>query len=211
MADQTGEGTADQTQVNAQSAGASSPANGDLQVRLNGALAKIQSLTEEGRRKDGTIVELQGQISALHGEHAGEKASLSAVASETGTKLQTALAQIESLKTELAGKDGRLLKLKLIRENGMSGLLDIMDDIPAVSDETAQLEVLKRFAGFAAKVSSARESELVAGVLPTPAQKVTATVPTNSGDWMKFIESLPLGSQERQTAWEAYQKATFAK
>jgi|GEM_PF-5560625 len=212
MSDTLGEGTGDQAQANAQSTATSAPANGDLQQRLNGALAKIQSLTEANRLKDTTIAELQGQISKLHGDHAGEKAALTSTAGETERKLVEANALVASLKSELGVKDGTLLKLKLIRDNGMSGLLEIMDDIPNAADEAGQLAVLKRFQGFATKVGGAREAELLAGV--TPAILAGAQIPAAPKDeksWNAYIEGLPLGSTERAKAWDDYYAAISRK
>ena len=54
-----------------------------------------------------------------------------------------------------------------------------------------------------------REQQLLAGVTPAPAAttSVTKPLPTTPQDWQTYVNSFPMGSPEREQAYEQWWKA----
>jgi hypothetical protein len=185
--------------------------------RLDGALQKIEELTlsqkalaETGTTKDQTLAQRDAKIAELEAQKQAEIAKYD-------TMLQDLNAKYLNAQNELSKGAALQRKLKAITASGHTELLAIVDTLPAEASDEDQLKTVERFYGFAQNLVKAREKEILAGVTDgaggTGAGNGGGTppVPQNDDEWTKKINSLPVGSKERQAAWDAYFEATQAK
>ncbi len=202
---QSGNGT--QPSSNAQGE-TTTPPEGFVPVeRLNGALAKIQELTlanralaEQLATKDVQLAETRTQATKLEAEKGQLVGQHTTVLKELNEKYTDAHGQ-------LAQKAALERKLSAIKTSGHPELLAIIDSLPVAEDDEKQLQVINNMAAFATDLVKKREQELLAGNVDTssgvgslPAKEK----PTTDEGWQAYINTFPLGSKERQGAFDEY-------
>jgi hypothetical protein len=101
---------------------------------------------------------------------------------------------------------GLKLKVEAITEMGRPELLKIANRIPGMTDKEALKTVLQDFAGFADELVQKREKDLLAGITPalSSAGNLKTGLPASENEWENHINSLQLGSRERQQAFDQY-------
>lgn len=189
-----------------------SPADTVPVARLNGALAKIQELTLQLQTANLTITQKDQEISRLSGDSLQQVATLKNDVAAREQQYLALQADIATAKKELAELQAYKRKVTAASKLQIPGIMDIIDVVPAGQNDAEQETILNRFGTFAQQVAQKREKELTAGntgpVVTTPGG---GTDPTSSEGWAQRVNSLPLGSPERQAAMEKWRKFTFKK
>jgi hypothetical protein len=182
-------------------------------VRYNGLVRKVEELTLSTRG-------LNDQLAAMSSENEQLKAQLGLAATEKTVavgerdkQLQEKVQANMALEKELTELRGMKLKYDVIKKLNRPELIRIADKIPAMTDPDALEVVMKDFASFADEMVTAREKQLLAGITPgvNPTQATIAATPQSEADWDRHIESLPLGSPERNQAMDRYWDFLAAK
>ena len=177
----------------------------DWKARFDGAIRKIEQITLENRRLNEELAGLTSQREQLSSQLAVKDAEKSAAVNERDKRLQEIVQAKGSLEGQLAELQSLKTKVDVVKKMGRPDLVEIFDSIPNMTDPTALENVLGTFANFADKKVRAREQELMAGITPgVGSAHSSSSVPTTPGDWMKYIEAKPLGSQDRAKAMDDY-------
>jgi len=197
--------SANQVSAASQSPAAAGAPDGFVEVaRLNGALAKIQELTLANRTLTDQLNAKSTEVGALQAQIAQKEAEWQAQSGEFTSKLAAADTEKAGLSSQLTEYQVRQQKVKLITELGRPELLAILDVIPN-GDEAAMRASITNLANFAAGISTKREQELVSGILPIVDLNQNASkLPTTEEGWTSYINSFPLGSAERKSAFDAW-------
>lgn len=176
----------------------------DWKKRFDGAVLKIQELTQQVR-------DLTAQLELKSSENEQLKAQLSTkdvektvAVGERDKQLQEALQAKSALETEVNRLKALELKLKVIKDINQPALLKIVERIPDLTDEETLKTVMKDFADFAQEAASQREKQILAGVTPGVGPAPVASAPATEKAWEDKINSLPLGSVERVKALNDY-------
>ncbi len=213
MPDQTDTGTSPQPQAgDVPGTQTPAPSAGDnLQLRLNGALAKIQELTLTNQSLTALLAQKDQQIASLSSEGATREAGLKAEVGEKERSKATLTAENARLSTELQTLRAFKLKAELANELAVPGIFEILDVIPDADGKEAQKAIMERFSKFAGSISQAREAQLLAGNTgPAATQSPSAAVaPSTPEGWSELVNKLPLGSPERAEAMSKWQQAAF--
>jgi hypothetical protein len=199
----------------ASSAGQPAPAGGSgtgepegyvKKERLDGALAKIQELTLANRALTDQVNGIQTKYGTLEGAVSQKDAEASVKAGEFQKQIQALQEQLTVANTTIKTYESDKLKLKALQEMGRPDLISVMDTIPAGPDLESTKTAFANIAKYADDIKKRRETELLAGLSGTQsvAQVTAPPAPQTEKDWSAHIESLPLGSKERQKAWDAY-------
>jgi hypothetical protein len=188
---------------------APAPQADNTQLRLNGALAKIQELTLSNQNLTAQLAQKDQQIASLSSESAVREAGLKTQASEHLQGNATLTAENARLTTELQTLRAFKLKAKIANELAVPGIFEILDVIPDAADEAAQKAVMERFSKFAGNISQAREAQLLAGNTGPASIQSTTTAPSTPDGWSELVNKLPLGSPERADAMKKWQAAAF--
>jgi hypothetical protein len=109
------------------------------------------------------------------------------------------------MQTELTALRAMQLKLEVAKDLKRPELVSILDQLPNLTDKEALTTVAKDFLGFADDMVTAREAQLKAGITPdiSPVNPAPAT-PSTPAAWETHINSLTLGSPERNKAMNEY-------
>ena len=180
-------------------------------ARLNGALAKIQELTLANRTLTEQLAAKEQSVGSFQAQLAQKEAEWNAKAGEFTQQLETANTEKSSMASKLTEFDAMQLKMKIIAELGQPALYNILGVIPNITDEAALRAQITGLASFASDLVKKRETELVTGVLPITPPPGNKQLPTTDEGWQNHINSYPLGSIERQKAFEAWQQFLFAQ
>ena len=176
-------------------------------ARLNGALGKIQELTLANRALAEQIATKDIQL----GEATAKVAKLEA---EKGALVGQHTSALKELNDKYTDAQGQLVtkaalerKLSAIKTSGHPELLAIIDSLPVAEDDEKQLQVVQSMANFASDLVKKREAELLAGTVDSSSGVGTLSAkekPSTDDAWQARINSLPLGSKERQAAFDEY-------
>lgn len=198
MADETTPG--EQTPVPTQPGNSS-----DWEARYKGLVRKVEELTLANRTLTEQLASKSSEQEQLRSQLVVKDAEKTASVSERDKLLQSITQEKTSLEAKLVELQGLALKVDVIKELNRPELLKIADKLPNMTDKEALKVVLQDFAGFADELVQKREKDLLAGVTPkvSSAGSVKAQ-PGSEADWEKHINSLDLGSRERQTAMDDY-------
>ena len=180
-------------------------------ARLDGALTRIQELTLANRSLTDQLTAANQKIGSLESDGAQKAATWQAQQSEFETKLQGAEQEKSQLNSRLSGFEATQLKLKVIKELKRPELVDILDVIPDIADEAQLREKIVSLANFASTLTQKREQELLAGEthVENNANTKAANLPSSNEGWQSYVNSLPLGSPERQEAMNAWHAQLF--
>lgn len=178
----------------------------DWEARYKGLVKKVEELTLANRTLNEQLSAKSSEMEQLRSQLVVKDAEKSASVGERDKLLQAVTQEKTSLEGQLAELRGLALKVEVIRELGRPELLKIADKLPAMTDKEALKVVLQDFAGFADELVSKREKDLLAGVTPPigSAGNVKPGLPGNESEWEAHINSLQLGSRERQKAMDDY-------
>lgn len=199
----------------ASSAGQPAPAGGSgtaepegfiKKERLDGALAKIQELTLTNRALTDQVNALQTKYGTLEGAVSQKDAEASVKAGDFQKQIQVLQEQLNTANATIKIGENDKLKLKALQEMGRPDLISVMDTIPAGPDLESTKLAFSNIAKYADDIKKRRETELLSGLSGSQsvASPTAPPAPQTEKDWTAHIESLPLGSKERQKAWDAY-------
>lgn len=176
--------------------------------RYKGASTKINELMTQ-------IASLQSQLSALTSENEQLKSGLSIKDVEKDAAIQPYKAQLEqalsaktAAETELSGLRALKAKLDAAKELNAASLFPVLDKIPHVDNPEAQKEIMKTFMDWGNDLVKQREQQLLAGVTPPPpsAASLAAKLPATVQEWQAYVNSIPLGTPEREKAMQDWFK-----
>ena len=178
----------------------------DWKARYDGLVRKVEELTLTNRNITDLLAAKTSELEQLRGQLIVKDAEKSATVGERDKLLQAITQEKSTLESELAELRGLKLKVETIQELGRPELLRVAHRIPAMSDKEALKTVLQDFAGFADELVQAREKQLLAGVTPpvSSAGNSKAAMPSTEQDWTRHINAQPLGSRDRQQAFDDY-------
>jgi hypothetical protein len=181
----------------------------DWQARYNGQQVKLQQNAATIQALSSQVAELQQQVANLSVQLGAKDGEHTTQVGQRDQTIQALNQEVSSLKTQIATLQGLQSKLSIVKKLNRPELISIMDAVPA-SEDPAQLEQLfNNLIGFTDSMVQARERQLTAGVTPTGGGNGVPSKPkpATSQDWEKHLNSLPLGSKERETAmndWYAW-------
>ena len=166
-----------------------SPPEGFVEkARFDGLVRKVEQLTLENRSLNDQLAAKSSEGEQLRAQLVGKDTEKQAAASE--------LAELRALKR----------KLEAVKKLGRPELMGLAEKLPDLGDAQAMESVLRELAAATDAAAGRRERELLAGVTPIPQPH-----PLREGErigsekeWMAYIEKQPLGSVERQRAWDQY-------
>ena len=174
-------------------------------ARFDGLVRKVEQLTLDSRSLTEQLTAKTSETERLRAQLSVKDTEKSAAVSERDRQLQEAITSRTALETEVNELRALKLKLDTIRKLNRPDLVRIADKIPNMTDAEALETVLKEFASFADEAASAREKQLLAGVTPTPNSSTASPgLPDSDKAWTAHIEKQPLGSEDRQKAWDQY-------
>jgi hypothetical protein len=184
------------------------------EARYKGLVPTVDKLTARMRDLEAQLAAKTSETEQLHAQLGLKDTEKSAAISERDRQLQEAIQKSTGYETELNELRALRLKLEVAKELGRPDLMKIAERIPNMNDREVLKTVLSDFASFADDAVREREKQLLSGITPTlSAAQATVTpgLPVSEGDWMKFIESKPIGSPDREKAWSDYWSFLEAK
>jgi len=175
-------------------------------ARYNGLVRKVEQLTLDNRSLNEQLTAKTSETEQLRAQLSVKDTEKSAAVGERDKQLQEAIQSRTALETEVNQLRALKLKLDTIKKLNRPDLVKIADKIPNMTDAEALESVLKEFASFADEAATTREKQLLAGITPGPGsgQTVSDNLPDSDQSWTAHIEKQPLGSPERQKAWDQY-------
>jgi hypothetical protein len=186
-----------------QQAPTSSPPQDDYKPRYDGAVRKIQELTETLKGLQGQLGEKSSTLEQLQGQLSSKDAEIDAVKGQYETQVTAIKTEFDQAKTELTKLKALQTKLEVANELGHPELMRIFDTIPDVQDKDTIKKTMETVLNFSTSQVRAREQELTAGTTPSPGT-TTITMPKTQGEWIQRISNMPEDSKERKQAWDAY-------
>lgn len=176
----------------------------DWKARYDGANRKIQELVEAQKSKDEQLARYLSEVEQLKSQLSLKDIEKSAALSEREKRLQETIQAKTEADIELKKLKSMVAKVEAIKALNRPELLKVMDKIPEIEDPEALKGLFSDLASFADDAAAAREKQLLAGVTPVDAGARSSTQPSSEKAWMEHIDSLPLGSKERQKAFDEY-------
>ena len=173
-------------------------------ARFDGLVRKVEELTLTSRGLDAQLVAKSSELEQLKSQLSLKDTEKNVAVGEREGKLTTLVQENSTLKNELDGLRALQLKIKVIQEIGNPDLLGVIDSIPSMTDPEAMKTTLQALSQFADKAVQRREEQLRAGWTPPVAAGSVASGPASAEAWTDKINSLPLGSSERQRAFDDY-------
>jgi hypothetical protein len=207
MSDEQGTGDpAQANQTSQQNSQAATPPGYVEAIRLTNALQKIEQLTLANRSLTEQLQssnQLAGQAETAKVQ---KETEFTSKVGEFQTQLQTLQAENAALKAEVGKYAIDANKIKALQEIGRTDLVPVMDALPYNEDFETMKVSIKKLADFSSQAIEKREQELLAGVTKaevTPRSQ-SAQLPTDEKGWADYVNSLPLGSKERQDAFSQW-------
>lgn len=178
----------------------------DWKARYDGLVRKVEELTLANRALNEQLAAKTSEMEQLRGQLVVKDTEKQVSVSERDKLLQQAVQEKQALEAQLAELKGLALKVEAINELGRPELLKIAGRLPSMTDKEALKTVLQDFAGFADELVQKREKDLLAGVTPalSSAGNVKTGLPASENEWENHINSLGLGTRERQKAMDEY-------
>ena len=195
------------------SANAQTPEGYVEKARFDGLMKKVQDLTAELRDANANIQQKSSRAEQLQTEIDTLTAQGDARASEMQTQLNSLQQEMSDLSSVKSSHESMKLKLKVAKEMGRPELMQLADRIPDLTDEVEIEAAFKDFAKFTDMAVMTREQQLTAGLTPVggPTNNATPAAPQTLEGWQQHIESLPLGSSEREAAMTQFGKLAREK
>lgn len=173
------------------------------EARYKGASQVINRLNQEKEQLVKEISQLTSELEQL-------KAQLSAKDRDLLSKVNEAQSEVENLKKTIATleEENKSLKAKIVKvqkakEIGAPELVELVDVLPDLPDETQVESVMKAVANLLENAVKKREAQLTAGITPKTSASAPST-PQSNEEWQRYVNSLPLGSKERNDAMEQW-------
>jgi hypothetical protein len=175
-------------------------------ARYNGLVVKVQELTLSNRTLTDQLATKTSEVEHANAQLVVKDAEKSAAVSQRDGQIQETIQAKTALEAELNDLRALSAKVKVVKEMKRPDLLKILDQIPNMTDPEALKTVLTNLASFADEAVSEREKQLMAGITPGVGASVgvVATAPASDKAWMEHIETLPLGSPQRNKAFNDY-------
>jgi hypothetical protein len=183
----------------------------DWAARYKGTGPVINKLTEDNKVLLAQTTQLTSQLEQLKAQLALKDTEKNAAVGERDRQLNDILQAKSQAEAELTRLQALELKFKVAKKLGRADLIEIADTIPSVTDEVALEALMTSIAGWGDKLVKQRENQIMAGSTPTvgATPAASSTTPSSTEAWQAHINSLPLGSTERENAmaswwtWEA--------
>jgi chromosome segregation ATPase len=174
------------------------------EARFKGLQRKYNVLVETKGELDNQLADerakreqIQKQLDTL----SNEKESLTAENKKKIDELTASLNEKDQTLSELSYVQK---KVKVANELGHPELLQLIETIPNTDDEERIKESMKTILGFTKSQIEAREQQITEGLSPGEAGGSEQPLPSTEEGWMEMIDKLPLGSDKRQEAMDAY-------
>lgn len=172
--------------------------------RYTGAIQKIETLALSQKDLQQQVADKSSSLEQLNSQLAEAEALRNTSLGEKDTTITELQGQITDLTASNAALKSLEVKIETLKEVGRPDLLPILEHLPDTADPAKLKEALEAMAGTVDAAVKARSEQLLSGVVETPSVPGAATVPQSADGWVKHIESLPLGSKERETAMDDY-------
>lgn len=177
-------------------------------ARFNGAMQKIQELTLANRSLTDQLAAKDQSIGSFQATMTQKETEWNAKAGEFSTQLEAVKGEKTTLAAKVALSEATALKMKIIQELKRPELYAILDVIPNETDEAALRTKIQALANYSSDLAKGREEQLMAGITRNETPVVNATpLPTTEAGWSALVNSLPLGSPERASMFDAWHKS----
>lgn len=178
----------------------------DWKPRYDGAVRKMQELSETIKSLQGQLETKSSEIEQLNSQLSSKDAEFGMTRKELEEKLNTFQSENEQAKSELSKLRAFNTKVEVAKELGHPELIKILDTFPDTDDKDALKKSMEMVSSFASELVKSRETELTAGVTPTVNAPAGTPLPKTAAEWDKYIQSLPPG-EKRNEAWDLYFKS----
>jgi len=173
------------------------------QERYTGAIQKIETLALSQKDLQQQIADKSSSLEQLNSQLAEADALRNTSLGEKDTEITGLQGQITDLTASNAALKSLEVKINTLKEVGRPDLLPILEHLPDTTDPEKLKEALNAMAGTVDSAVKARSEQLLSGVVDTPSISASSAPDTPEG-WVKHIESLPLGTPERDKAFDDY-------
>lgn len=171
----------------------------DWKARYDGLVKKVEQLTLHNRALNEQLAAKTSELEQLRGDLVVKDTEKSAVSQERDRFAKEKTDQIGKLESEVRELRAFKAKVEAAKKIGHPELIEIMHTIPSVEDPAALETILSDFANFTDRRVKAREEQLLSGLTPGAGAPQAKSVSfSNSDEWARHVNSLPLGSPERQ-------------
>ncbi len=173
------------------------------QERYTGAIQKIETLALSQKDLQQQVTDKSSELEQLNSQLAEAEALSNTSLGAKDTSITELQGQITDLTASNAALKSLEVKINTLKELGRPDLLPILEHLPDTADPEKLKEALNAMAGTVDAAVKARSEQLLSGIVETPSVS-TSLVPESADGWVKHIESLPLGSKEREAAMDDY-------
>lgn len=178
----------------------------DWKPRYDGAVRKMQELSETIKGLQGQLEKKSSDIEQLQAQLSSKDAEFGATRTDFEKQFETLKSEQEQAKSELSRLRSFNSKVEIAKELGHPELIKILDTFPDTEDKDFLKKSMEAVTNFTISQVRAREQELTAGVTPTVVAPAGAALPQTDQEWQKFIQSQPEG-EKRAEAWDLYFKS----
>jgi chromosome segregation ATPase len=185
----------------------------DWQARYNGQQAKLQAQAGTIQALTNQVATLQQQLSEANAQLGVRDAQRTQEVGQRDQTISQLQSEVQALKGQLTPLQSDQRKLATIKKLNRPDLIQVMDAVPASEDPAAMEAAFTSLAGYADSLVRAREQQLTAGVTTTGggASAVQSVAkPSTSAGWQDHVNSLGLGTPEREKAmsdWYEWSRA----
>lgn len=173
--------------------------------RYTGAVKKIETLTNSQKEMQSELTEKSSEIEQLSGSLAEMEATVENTKGEYSSEIEELQGKISEKENQISSLQAMKTKVDLLKEMGRPDLLPIVDHLPNVADKDQLKSALNDFASTMDNAVKTREEQLLNGVIDTPSGGGEGSkMPQTREGWVKHINQLPLGSDERKQATDQY-------
>jgi chromosome segregation ATPase len=176
----------------------------DWERRYKGSVKKIEELTLSKRDLEAQLAEKASRLEQLDSQLGIKDVEKDTALRERDKKLEELLQSKSQADQELETLRAMQLKLEVIKELRQPKLIEIVDKIPNLTDKEALTTVMKDFASWGNSLAKEREDQILAGYTPPVSASTSTSKPTTHSGWMEYVNNLPMGSDERNTAMDEY-------
>ncbi|HEY45699.1 MAG TPA: hypothetical protein G4O14_02810 [Anaerolineae bacterium] len=173
--------------------------------RFDGAIRKIEELTIASRSHAEELKAKDLEIERLTASLSSKDIEKTVAVGERDKNLETALTENQALLTEVQQLRAYKMKVETAREMGRPELIQILDKIPDLADAEVLKSVMADFVKFREDGIKERETALLSGITP-PAPPIhnAPEKPTTGEGWSAYVNKFPIGSKERQAAFDEW-------
>lgn len=177
----------------------------DWETRYKGASTVINKLTTDRDQIKAQLETATSELEQLRAQLALKETEKTVAVGERDKQMQTILEAKTQAESELANLRALKIKLDVAKKIGNPDLMLILDTIPSIADENALEALMRQVSDWGASLAKKRETELLAGVTASAVQApVTQALPQSNADWQTYVNGFPLGSKEREEAFDAW-------